>query len=160
MSKYLIYRKLYCWCVNKDYLKFLLFKLILVFHFQKSSMNNIFCMWTETAQECLKYILASLNKPPSKLWFGCCKPRKTFWWTTSWWGRDMESFSSRLALCEGNPSVIGGFLSIEAGIRSSDAIKAVEQTLDMLVIWYAMMLMRRHCNDILKALLSRDVRMG
>ena len=51
-----------------------------------------------------------------------------------------EIISARLALCEGNPSVIGAFLSIEAGIRSSDAIKAVDQTLDLLVISDAMMI--------------------
>ena len=67
--------------------------------------------------------------------------------------------SARLTLCEGNPSVIGGFFSIEAGIRSSDAIKAVEQTLDLLVIWDALMLMRRPRNGILKALPFRDLRM-
>ena len=72
----------------------------------------------------------------------------------------MESLSSRLALCEGNPSVIGGFPSVEPVMRSFDAIKAVELTIDLPVIWNTTTLMRRHCNAILKANPSRDVSMG
>ena len=39
---------------------------------------------------------------------------------TSWWRRQIEIFSTWLALCEGNPPVTGGFPSKRPVTRSSD----------------------------------------
>ena len=39
---------------------------------------------------------------------------------SSWWHHQMETFSALLALCEGNPPVIGGFLSQKPVMRSFD----------------------------------------
>ena len=39
----------------------------------------------------------------------------------TWWRHEMETFSALLSLCEGNPSVIGGFPSQRRVTRSVDA---------------------------------------
>ena len=40
--------------------------------------------------------------------------------TVAWWRHQMGSFSALLALCDGNPPVTGGFLSLRAATRSFD----------------------------------------
>ena len=41
-------------------------------------------------------------------------------WRDSWWRHQMDTFSALLALCEGNPSVTGGFPSQRPVTRSFD----------------------------------------
>ena len=67
-------------------------------------------------------------------------------------GHDMETLSALLALCEGNPLVTGGFPTNDQWSRiliflCRQLDKAVEQTVEWLVIWDAMMPMWHHCND-------------
>ena len=64
-----------------------------------------------------------------------------------WWCHDMETFSSSLALCVGNPPVTGGFPSQWASSVELQCFlgcwptQTVEQSVMLLVIWDAMMLM-------------------
>ena len=41
-------------------------------------------------------------------------------WCLSWWRHQMETFSALLTLCEGNPTVTGGFQSQRTVARSFD----------------------------------------
>ena len=66
-----------------------------------------------------------------------------------WWSGNI---SVLLGLCEGNPQVTGGFLSQSSVTRSSDVFfvvseETVKQTVEVTVIWDAIISMWRHCND-------------
>ena len=56
----------------------------------------------------------------------------------------METFSASLALCEGNPPVIGGFLHKKVSYAElwyfnwCEPEQTIEQTVEMLDIWDAM----------------------
>ena len=63
-----------------------------------------------------------------------------------WWHHDMVMLSSLLALCEGNPPVTGGFPSQRANnaelccFLCFVSLKTVGQSVELPVIWYALML--------------------
>ena len=57
----------------------------------------------------------------------------------------METLSTLLDLCEGDPSATGEFLSQR--VNNVEPEQAVEQTVELLVIWKALVLMWHHCND-------------
>ena len=67
-----------------------------------------------------------------------------------WWRHYMEIFSALLALCEGNPPVIGGFPSQRPVIQSFGVLfdlRTVEQTIEKPVICDAILhSLWRHCN--------------
>ena len=70
----------------------------------------------------------------------------------AWWGHDMETLSSSLALCEGNPLLTSGFLNKGPVMQSFDIFlysqpqQSVEQTVKLLVIREAITLMWHHFN--------------
>ena len=72
-----------------------------------------------------------------------------------WWCHDMESFSTLLALCEGNPPVTHGFPPQRTIVTEFWCFlwcmpeQMVEQTVEFPVICNAMALMWHHCKVLI-----------
>ena len=84
-------------------------------------------------------------------------PHNAGWvfWRSSWWCYNMETHSALLALCEGNPSLTGGFpwqrTNKSEPFPRCLPEQSVEQTVQLLAIWYVMALTWRHWNALWKS---------